>query len=340
MRIAVIGGVTSTRVLVEKLHQHGFSDVHVFGYSPEKTDNVSGWSDLSGLANHNNYSFTPFVRISDFTAEILQLAPDIIFAVGLSQLIPEAILSVPRLGSVGFHPTALPKGRGRAPIAWLVLEKMDGAATFFILQQGIDDGPILVQEPFHVDANDTAGTVEAKVLLAEANALDRWLPHLASGSMAGIEQNHNEATWYGRRTPEDGWIDWHKSGEKLLRLIRASTRPHPGAYTFRLDIEIRIWAADMDTNYSEHGVVGRILRTDPAGSFTVQCGKSQTLTVTEWESTGDWKPKVGELLGYYSEVEIHSLRQRQNQLEESLRKLERLIINNKDYNPHIHEHKS
>lgn len=325
MKIAVIGGVTSTRLLIEKLHQHGFKDVHVFGYSPEKTENVSGWIDLSGLADHNSYPFTPFVRISDCTALISQLKPEIIFAVGLSQLIPDAIISIPRLGAVGFHPTALPKGRGRAPIAWLVLEQMDGAATFFSLRDGVDDGPIYVQEPFKVNAGDTAATVEAKVLLAEANALDHWLPQLATGSIEAKEQDHTMATWYGRRTPEDGWIDWHVNAETILPLIRASTHPHPGAYTFRLDKKIRVFSAQLEKNSSELGVVGRILRVDSSGAFTVQCGERQLLTVTEWKASSDWSPKVGELLGYYIETEINALHHAHQRLEDKIKQLEEKI---------------
>jgi methionyl-tRNA formyltransferase len=315
MKIVVIGGVASTRLLVEKLYQHGFKDIHVFGFVPVSTANVSGWADLSVTAEKSHYTFTPFLRVSDCTEQIMALQPELIFAVGLSQLIPEKILTISKLGAVGFHPTALPKGRGRAPIAWLVLEQMDGAATFFSLRTGVDDGPVLVQEPFQVDAEDTAATVEAKILLAEANALDRWLPQLAAGEMTSSEQDHSSATWYGRRKPEDGWIDWHKSADALLRLIRASTHPHPGAYTFRLDHKIIIWNARFEDQHPECGVVGRILRVDESGAFTVQCGERQLITVTEWESSAGWNPKVGELLGYYVESEINALRQALRNLE-------------------------
>lgn len=327
MKIAVIGGVTSTRLLVEKLYQHGFKDVQVFGYTPANTKNVSGWADLSVPAEQCHYKFNPFLRVSDFTKEIMELQPELIFAVGLSQLIPEEILQIPRLGAVGFHPTALPKGRGRAPIAWLVLEQKNGAATFFSLLAGVDDGPILVQEPFQVDAEDTAATVEAKILLAEANALDRWLPQLAAGLMASTEQDHSSATWYGRRTPEDGWIDWHKSAETLLRLIRASTHPHPGAYTFRQDHKIIIWSAQLQDQHSECGVIGRILLVDESGAFTVQCGERQLMTVTEWESSTGWTPKVGDLLGYYVESEINALRQTLRGLNTKLLELEKIATN-------------
>lgn len=333
MRIAVIGGVASTRLLIEKLYQNGFLDVHIFGYVPANTTNVSGWVDLSEPAQTSGYSFDPFVRVGECIEVIKRQQPDLIFAVGLSQLIPDEILAVPRLGVIGFHPTALPKGRGRAPIAWLVLKQENGAATFFILRAGIDDGPILVQEHFEVNAEDTAATVEAKILLAEAVALDRWLPELATGSLVANEQEHDLATWYGRRTPEDGWVNWHASADAILQLIRASTHPHPGAYTFNQDHKISVWSAHLGTNKSESGVLGRILKVDGCNAFTVQCGDQQVLTVTDWESSTGWSPKVGMLLGYYAEAEIYDLRQTLCHFKEQLQFLQvavqRLKLNKK-----------
>ena len=85
-------------------------------------------------------------------------------------------MAIPRLGSVGFHPTFLPAGRGRAPLAWLTLDTGPGAASFFLIDDGIDSGPIFVQEPFEVTPQDYAGDVGTKLLDATTRALDRWLP--------------------------------------------------------------------------------------------------------------------------------------------------------------------
>lgn len=326
MKIVVIGGVTSTRLLLEKLSAHGFKDVHVFGYSPVDTTSVSGWVDLSQLSLHCNYEFNSYVRVSDCGNKIKALNPDLIFAVGLSQLISDELLAIPRLGVIGFHPTALPKGRGRAPIAWLILEQMDGAATFFKLCTGIDDGPIYVQEPFPVCSDDTAATVEAKILEAESKALDKLLPSLATGTLEAEEQDHNSATWFGRRTPDDGWINWHESAISLLQLIRASTHPHPGAYTFHRDHKILIWSAEPVVHHGERGVVGRILCTEDPESFIVQCGNNQLLRVTGWNTSTSWSPKVGELLGYYVEAEIYELRRKVMDLNEKLLRFERFFL--------------
>ena len=72
-------------------------------------------------------------------------APDLLFVTGLSQIVKPPLLNLPRIGCIGFHPTWLPKGRGRAPLGWLVLDGVPGAATFFLdgrgLGFGADTGP-------------------------------------------------------------------------------------------------------------------------------------------------------------------------------------------------------
>lgn len=324
MKIAIIGGVSSTRVLIEKLFQHGFHDVRVWGYSPEDNSLVSGWSDLKSVCERFGFKYSPFLRVSSCQEEIAQYAPDLIFAVGLSQIIPEELISIPRLGCIGFHPTALPKGRGRAAIAWLVLERMKGAASFFVLRTGVDDGPVVAQEPFEVDENDDAKSVETKLLAAEEIALDTWLPKLASGEIGGVEQDHSQASWYGRRSPEDGWIDWKVTVDELVRLIKASTEPHPGAYTFHEDSIITIWAAELNDS-AQKGVVGRILKVFPDQSFLVQCSDG-LLRVTRWQAANSWLPKVGIKLGYYTEAEVHRLKKKYSQLEERIAILEKVAL--------------
>lgn len=320
MKVAVVGGVKSTDLLIRKLLQHGFGDLRVFGYAPGDTRLVSGWVDLAATAAELRIDYVPFVKVSACEAALRAFNPHLIFAVGLSQILPPALLSIARKETIGFHPTALPKGRGRAALAWLVLEGGPGAATFFGIREGIDDGPIYAQKPYAVGIDDDAASVEQRMLQAEAEILDSWLPGLREGDMIPYEQDQASATWFGRRTPLDGWIDWSRSAECVLRLIRASTRPHPGAITVAGDVRLTIWKAVVEGR-PELGVVGRILWVGADGSFIIQTG-SGLLRITEWESERPWKARVGALLGYYPEAEILALRDRCSDLERRLISLE------------------
>ena len=325
MKIAVIGGVSSTRVVIQKLCQHGFTSVFVFGYEPQNTLNVSGWTDLSAIANEAGYIYQPFRKVIECTEFIREFAPDLVFAVGLSQIIPESLLRIPAKGFVGFHPTKLPLGRGRAPLAWLILDQNDGAASFFIMQDGVDDGPILAQVPFSVEFSDDASSLEEKMLRAEAIALDHLLLKLADGTVESSPQDHNSATYYGKRSPEDGWINWRYKAVDILTHIRASCAPHPGAFTFDQDEKIVITRAKLSLSDCQKGVVGRIIEVTDNGEFLIQCGDS-CLWILEWTATPEWLPRVGRMLGFYAECEIVKLRSQISSLQCKINDLENLIL--------------
>lgn len=315
MRVAVIGGVSSTELLIVKLREHGFSDLRVWGYVPADATNVSGWVDLETRCAELGVDYSGFRKVAECEPGLREFAPDVVFAVGLSQILQPSLLGIAARENIGFHPTALPRGRGRGALAWIVLEGAPGAATFFGIREGVDDGPIYVQRTFAVSDADDARSVESKMLQAEADALDAWLPILAAGRLEGKEQDQSAATWYGRRTPDDGWVDWSRPRRDIMKLIRASTRPHPGARSVCGDSIITIWAAEADDR-PIHGVVGRIL--DVQGrSFSVQAGDG-LVRIEDWDCAEPWQPKVGALLGYHSEAEILRLRERCAALEQRL----------------------
>jgi len=318
MKVAIIGGVRSTEVLIKKVVDFGFECVHVWGYEPENTSDVSGWSDLKSLSHHYKLNYLSFRRLSDISNSFFNFKPDILFAVGLSQLIPEKMLGVAKIANIGFHPTALPKGRGRAPIAWIILDRVPAAATFFELGLGADDGAILAQVPFAVEEDDDAAAVETKLLNAEKAALDELLPMLKSGNLRRQEQADDDATWYGRRTPDDGLIDWTQSAEAICCHIRASAPPHPGAFTYLDDTKILILKADVVT-FNVKGVIGSIL-FQKDDYFIVQTGFGH-LRVSKWLAKGDCHPRVGRKLGYSYDIEIFELRRQIANLTATISKM-------------------
>jgi methionyl-tRNA formyltransferase len=322
MRIVLIGAVGSTEATLERLVANGMSVVAVFGYRPPDVTNVSGYVELEPRARVAGVPFHPFRSINDpsVVAAVRRFTPDVLFVVGLSQLIGRELLETATRGAVGYHPTALPEGRGRAPIAWMVLERRSGASTFFELTLGADEGGIFVQEPFAVDETDDAGRVEAKVLESLRIALDRWLPRLKAGEWRPVEQRHELATFYGKRAPEDGLLRWSEPAEVLDRLVKASTHPHPGAFSFRGGGLLRVWRSRLERDGRNRGVAGRVLLVDDSGSALVQAGKG-LLWLVEYEAVGreQTRLRVGEKLGFDAETEIHSILGRLARLEERSR---------------------
>jgi len=319
MRIAVIGGVNSTSVLIEKLYEYKFKNLKIYAYKPKNQLNVSGWEDQTILAEKFNYKYQQFSNVKECQNDLNEYKPDYIFVVGLSQLIPNSILEIPKKGCIGFHPTALPKGRGRAPIAWLILEENNGAATFFWLKSGVDNGAIIEQIRFFVNKNDNATTITKKCLEAEKKALDLLLKKIKNSSIQSIDQDETKASWFGKRSPDDGLINWSENSIYIEKLVRASTEPHPGAFTFFDREKIYIWEVQK-TVIPIKGVVGRILDLGSDLSFKVQTGDG-LIDVKKW-SSNTWKPKVGMKLGYSNEIEINKLNNEIIELKSLIKKMD------------------
>lgn len=309
MNIIVIGAVQSTALILEKLIEYGFNVVGVLGHEPITKEKVSGWADLKTQSQNHNLNYLGFRRINEDTCLewTKSKKPDIIFAVGFSQLLAQVWLDMPKLGCIGFHPTNLPEGRGRAPLAWITLEKKTGSASFFLMGKGADDGPIFVQSLFEVENKDTAWSVREKIKQHIYLALDKWLPELKQGIWNPIPQNEALATYYGKRNPEDAIIDWTKKAEDIDRLIKASTTPHPGAYTYFNDSKVSIMESKVAHDLKIKGVIGRILLIKKNNKYLVQCGDG-ILWIFNLIFEEENKLKVGDKLGYNLEDEIYKLK--------------------------------
>ena len=320
LRIVLAGSVGSSRLTLQALLRHRANVVGVLELVPVDPSAISGFSRLKDVAAEASVPCVGFQNINapEIVAQVREWQPDLLFVVGLSQLVKSDLLSVPKLACVGFHPTMLPRGRGRAPVAWLVLDAAPGAANFFVMDAGTDSGPILVQEPFDVSPTDDAEQVTASLEQAIVRALDRWLPKLLAGEWNPRPQDEALATYHGKRAPEDGWIDWTKSAYEIHALIRAAGRPHPGAYSYLKDRKLLVWRAEIDTVTPFRGVIGRVLLTDPQRGSLVQTGDGLIwLSEVAWGDDSQPTPKlsVGQRLGYVVEDEVSRLKARIGELE-------------------------
>lgn len=185
-----------------------------------------------------------------------KLAPELIFSFYYRALIPEDILRLPRLGAYNMHGALLPKYRGRACVNWAVLngEKRTGA-TLHVMTEKPDGGDIVDSEAVDIKFTDTALDVFLKVAEAARVITARSLPALEAGNAPRVPQNEAEATYFGRRRPEDGRIDWNKSACDIYNLIRAVTHPFPGAFADIRGKKYYIWKARPASGSAEPGSV-------------------------------------------------------------------------------------
>jgi methionyl-tRNA formyltransferase len=170
------------------------------------------------------------IRDEAFVERIKQSAPDFLVVIAFGQILPIAVLSLPRLGPINVHASLLPKYRGPAPIQWAIMrgEKTTGVTTM-MMDHGVDTGDMLLHTTTFIDKTDTAATVHDRLAQMGAELLVQTLEGIEQGTVFPRAQKHDNASYAPMLKKENGRIEWHQSAKSIDALIRAMT-PWPGAY--------------------------------------------------------------------------------------------------------------
>jgi methionyl-tRNA formyltransferase len=172
------------------------------------------------------------VNAPEVVGRVRACAPDLIFSFYCRQLLKPPLLALAPRGALNMHGSLLPKYRGRAPVNWAVLhgERYTGA-TLHYLAVNPDAGDIVAQQRVPILPDDTAREVFDKVTLAAEICLDAVLPALIAGHAPRTVNDIARGSYFGRRRPEDGEIDWRQAARSIHDLVRAVAPPYPGART-------------------------------------------------------------------------------------------------------------
>jgi methionyl-tRNA formyltransferase len=168
----------------------------------------------------------------EFRARLESIVPDAIVVVAYGRIIPRWMLDLPRLGCINLHGSLLPKYRGAAPIQWAVAmgETVTGNTTM-LLEEGLDTGPILLQQTIPISPEETAVELFARLALAGAPLLVETLAGLAEGSLQPQAQDHSLATLAPILDREDGRMDFSARTATELWNRWRGFQPWPGAFT-------------------------------------------------------------------------------------------------------------
>ncbi|HDR15991.1 MAG TPA: methionyl-tRNA formyltransferase, partial [Desulfobacteraceae bacterium] len=235
-------------------------------------------------------------RVSDaeFRAEIIGRSPDVIVVVAFGQLLTRPLLEAAPLGAVNLHASLLPKYRGAAPINWVVINgETTTGLTAMRLDEGMDTGPVLLQEELGIDSSDTAGTLHDRLALKSAGFLIKTLEGLAGGILGELPQDDSLATYAPKIDRSVRRISWSEPAEKICALIRGLD-PVPGAVTTLEGRDLKIFSPVSrvkGTTGAEPGVItccGSGLLEVAAGKGSVRIGSIQM--------AGRKRLPVGELL--------------------------------------------
>ena len=162
---------------------------------------------------------------------LIQAHPDVLAVVAYGEIVPKAVLEVPRVAPVNVHFSLLPKLRGAAPVQRAILEGLDvTGVTTIRMDEGMDTGPILLQAEESILPEDDAGSLGDRLAQLGGRLLVETLDGLAAGTIEERPQDDAAATYAPKLKPGDRVIDWAKPADEIIRLVRA-TAPEPAAVT-------------------------------------------------------------------------------------------------------------
>ena len=163
---------------------------------------------------------------------IAETRPDFIFSFYYRSLIPTDVLKLARHASLNMHGSLLPRLRGRAPVNWAILKGLrETGVTLHHMVARADAGDIVDQQAVPILDDDDARIVMNKITVAAEMVLVRNLAALTAGTAPRHPQDLSQGEYCGRRTPEDGRIDWSQPASVIHDLVRAVAPPFPGAFT-------------------------------------------------------------------------------------------------------------
>jgi methionyl-tRNA formyltransferase len=287
MRILFFGGHDLGKITLEYLLEQ---DKNVVAAVMTETDN-EWYHGLEEVTDKYNLKLFEEKNINDnqFVEKVSnELKPDLIISVNFDQIFKKEIINIPGKGCINIHASLLPKYRGRAPLNWAILkgEKETGVTVHYI-NEGIDTGKIILQEKIDIKKIDYIDDILKKVKERYPEMINKAVDLIESAKVEPVEQEKEDGSYYGKRTPGDGLIDWDQSAKNIYNLIRAVSHPYPGAFTYLGNEKVFIWRSEVEAEVANNEQAGKIIEKDD-GTFLVQCGRGKLL-VTDYETKTEIK---------------------------------------------------
>ncbi|MCJ7604244.1 MAG: bifunctional UDP-4-amino-4-deoxy-L-arabinose formyltransferase/UDP-glucuronic acid oxidase ArnA [Desulfobulbaceae bacterium] len=267
---------------IRALLANGYDIQAVFTHPDDPKEN-QWFESVAELAAEKNLTvFAPeSINHPLWVERIKEFQPDIIFSFYYRNMVGPAILSIPQAGCLNLHGSLLPRYRGRCPVNWALIhgEKETGVTLHYMTPKP-DDGDIVSRKKVDISPQDTALTLHSKMTVAATALLSDVLPAIREGNAPRTAQEHRLASYFGGRTPADGEIDWDKQAVEIHNLVRAVTRPYPGAFSYLRNRKCFLWSVLPVAN-EDDVTPGTVISSDPlvircgVGAIKVQAGQSE-----------------------------------------------------------------
>ncbi len=235
------------------------------------------WRSCTELAERNGVPvFTDGVDLA--AARIDAMKPAVIYSFYYRYLIPEKVLELAPLGAFNLHGSLLPAYRGRAPVNWMLVNgEREAGVTLHHMVPRADAGDIVGQRAVAIDDNDNALTLYRKLVPLGVDLIDEMHPMIVAGSAPRRKMDIAKGSYFGRRKPEDGKIDWRWPARRIFNLVRAVTHPYPGAFCFVGERKLLIWEAKIGAENGVLAAPGRVVRETADGALEIAAGEGSVV---------------------------------------------------------------
>jgi len=232
---------------IEALLKAGFEIAAVFTHADDPAENTWFESVAELAARHGLPVFAPGdINHPLWVKKIAALKPDVLFSFYYRDMVKPEILRLPAQGCFNLHGSLLPAYRGRCPVNWVLVNgEAETGVTLHHMTPKPDDGDIVAQQRIAIEDSDTAWTLHQKAAAASTGLLDQVLPAIREGRAPRTPQDPAKASYFGGRKPADGRIEWEKPARQVRNLVRAVTRPYPGAFAFVGNRKCLFWSVEV-----------------------------------------------------------------------------------------------
>ena len=294
MKLGLIGCRSSSIDLINILEDVGINFDLIISIDPKTAfiNKVADYYCLSHTAYKKNIKYLEYQNYSlvldnDQVSEVLAQKIDVFIALDWQRLIPGWLLENTNGGIFGVHSPSklLPYGRGRSPINWNLIQNKNQMVVHLIkYDPGVDGGDIVGTRSVDITDLDDCHTLYLKQTSCAADMIISNLnfPNNNHTKQVGVP------SYYPKRTEKDGEVNWHDSAKDIYNLVRAVTRPFPGAFSkLKSSGVCRIWKViPFDAPLYRRDEIGRIVEVYHDGSFVVTCGGYSLLLVQDYEYEG------------------------------------------------------
>lgn len=226
------------------------------------------------------------VNADDFVAALAERSPRLLLIAGFSQIFRAALLETAKHGAINLHGGRLPQYRGGSPLNWQIINHEAKAGVSIIrVDEGIDTGGVLAEGSVAIGANDSIADVHDRVNALFPELVLEVIEGLDKGTLSSRTQDETEAAYWHQRHDQDGRVVWPlMSAQEIHDLVRAVTRPYPGAFGLWDQRRVRIYRTSLPARVLR-GVPGRVFFVQGEGPFVVAADRA--LLLEEYEVEGE-----------------------------------------------------